>query len=206
MRRFQTRSNVTIPLVVGGRVIGAVAFGALQAEREWPPEIVTRLRLIAEVFANALARKRTEEELRTALAEVKSLRDRLRDENAYLRREVSTLQGRSLVVGKSAAIEAALAQASQVAPTAATVLLTGETGTGKELFAAHIHDLSPRRNRVMVRVNCAAIPSALIESELFGAKRAPTPAHSRGRPVDSRWPTSRRCSWTRLASSRWTCR
>ena len=171
MRRFQTRSNVTIPLVVGGRVIGAVAFGALQAEREWPPEIVTRLRLIAEVFANALARKRTEEELRTALAEVKSLRDRLRDENAYLRREVSTLQGRSLVVGKSAAIEAALAQASQVAPTAATVLLTGETGTGKELFAAHIHDLSPRRNRVMVRVNCAAIPSALIESELFGREK-----------------------------------
>jgi formate hydrogenlyase transcriptional activator len=102
---------------------------------------------------------------------VKSLRDRLRDENAYLRREVSTLQGRALVVGKSDAIEAALAQASQVAPTAATVLLTGETGTGKELFATHIHELSPRRHRTMVRINCAAIPSALIESELFGREK-----------------------------------
>ncbi len=171
MRRFDVRSNVTVPMVVGGHVIGAVAFGALRAEREWPPEIVTRLRLIAEVFANALARKRTDEELRKALSEVKALRDRLRDENAYLRSEVSTLQGPSLIVGKSAAIEAALAQASQVAPTVATVLLTGETGTGKELFATHIHNLSPRRQRTMVRVNCAAIPAALIESELFGREK-----------------------------------
>ncbi len=170
-RRFQTRSNVTIPLVVAGRVIGAVAFSSLRAERQWPSEIVTRLRLIGDVFGNALKRKRTDEELRGALAEVKALRDRLRDENAYLRREVSTLPGRPIVVGKSAAIEAALVQASQVAPTPATVLLTGETGTGKELFATHIHDLSPRRNRIMVRVNCAAIPGALVESELFGREK-----------------------------------
>jgi formate hydrogenlyase transcriptional activator len=171
MERFHTKSGVTIPLADGGRVIGAVGFGALRVERQWPPGIVTRLHLIAGVFANALARKRHDEELRGALTEVKRLRDRLHDENVYLRREVSTLQGRSLVVGKSKAIGAALAQASQVAPTHATVLLYGDTGTGKELFATHIHQLSPRRDRMMVRVNCAAIPVALIESELFGREK-----------------------------------
>jgi len=171
MRTYFVKATLAIPLAVGGRVIGVVTFGALREERQWPPEIVTRLRLLAEVFANALERKRVDEELRNALAQVKALRDRLRDENAYLRREVSTLQGPSLIVGKSEAINAALAQAGQVAPTTATVLLTGETGTGKELFATHIHDLSPRRDRVMVRVNCAAIPPALIESELFGREK-----------------------------------
>jgi formate hydrogenlyase transcriptional activator len=171
MRAFDVKSTVAIPLVVAGRVIGAASFGSLRAEREWQPELVTRLRLVAEVFANALERKRADEELRAALNEVKALRDKLRAENDYLRREVSTLQGPSLVVGKSDAIGAALSQASQVAPTPATVLLTGETGTGKELFATHIHDLSPRRDRVMVRVNCAAIPTALIESELFGREK-----------------------------------
>jgi len=171
MRAYFVKATLAIPLAVGGRVIGVVTFGALREERRWPPEIVTRLRLLAEVFANALERKRVDEELRNALAQVKALRDRLRDENAYLRREVSTLQGPSLIVGKSEAINAALAQVGQVAPTPATVLLTGETGTGKELFATHIHDLSPRRDRVMVRVNCAAIPPALIESELFGREK-----------------------------------
>jgi len=171
MRAYFVKATLAIPLAVGGRVIGVVTFGALREERQWQQEIVTRLRLLAEVFANALERKRVEQELRNALAQVKALRDRLRDENAYLRREVSTLQGPSLIVGKSEAISAALSLASQVAPTPATVLLTGETGTGKELFAAHIHDLSPRRGRVMVRVNCAAIPSALIESELFGREK-----------------------------------
>ena len=116
-------------------------------------------------------RKRADEELRQALAKVERLRDQLENENDYLRREVSTLQGSSLLVGASTALRHAFDAASQVAPTGATVLLVGETGTGKELFASQIHDLSPRRNRPMVRVNCSAIPSALIESELFGREK-----------------------------------
>ena len=116
-------------------------------------------------------RKRAHEELRYTLAQVERLRDQLENENDYLRREVTTLQGSSLIVGTSTALRQALEQASQVAATGATVLLLGETGTGKELFASQIHDLSPRRNRSMVRVNCSAIPSALIESELFGREK-----------------------------------
>jgi len=116
-------------------------------------------------------RKRADEELRQALAKIERLRDQLMDENDCLRREVSTLQGSSLLVGASTALRHAFDAASQVAPTGATVLLVGETGTGKELFASQIHDLSPRRNRPMVRVNCSAIPSALIESELFGREK-----------------------------------
>jgi formate hydrogenlyase transcriptional activator len=170
-RQFGTKSSIVVPLSVGGRVMGALTFSVLREERHWPPQLVPRLRLIAEVFANALARKSADEELRLAVAEVERLRDRLRNENEYLRREVTTLQGPMLIVGASKALQHALDQASQVAPTAATVLLIGETGTGKELFASQIHDLSPRRNCLMVRVNCSAIPSALIESELFGREK-----------------------------------
>jgi transcriptional regulator with GAF, ATPase, and Fis domain len=80
-------------------------------------------------------------------------------------------QGHSRIVGQSPAILQVLAQVEQVAPTSSSVLLLGETGTGKELFATAIHELSPRRDRAMVRVNCAAMPAALIESELFGREK-----------------------------------
>ena len=171
LRSIGVKSTATFPLIAGGRTIGVQAFGTMGHERSWSPDLVNRLRLIAQVFASALARQRNERELRGALAEVERLRDRLRDENAYLRQEVSALQGTSLLTGRSRTLQEMLQQVRQVAPTSATVLLTGETGTGKELLAAEIHELSPRRSRVMVRVNCAAIPSGLVENELFGREK-----------------------------------
>jgi transcriptional regulator with GAF, ATPase, and Fis domain len=102
---------------------------------------------------------------------VKRLKDQLHHENAYLRREVNPQSGHDKIVGQSPAIRQIMAQVEQVAATGATVLLLGETGSGKELIASAIHDRSPRRERVMVRVNCAAIPTALIESELFGREK-----------------------------------
>jgi formate hydrogenlyase transcriptional activator len=95
----------------------------------------------------------------------------LQDKNVYLGQEVHDRLGTSQVVGQSAAIRRVLDQVELVACTDSTVLLLGETGTGKELFATQIHELSARRGRAMVRVNCSAIPSALIESELFGREK-----------------------------------
>jgi PAS domain S-box-containing protein len=116
-------------------------------------------------------RKQADEQLRHALEEVRQLRDQLQHENMHLRQEVKQLYGYSRIIGQSPAIRRVLAQVEQVAATGSTVLLLGETGTGKELFASAIHELSPRKNRAMVRMNCAAIPPPLVESELFGREK-----------------------------------
>jgi formate hydrogenlyase transcriptional activator len=96
---------------------------------------------------------------------------RLEEERLYLESEVSSEYNFEEIVGKSAALRRVLDQVSIVAPTGSTVLLHGETGTGKELIARAIHKLSPRRDRTFVRLNCAAIPSGLVESELFGHEK-----------------------------------
>ena len=295
---YQIRSGMAVPLMVGGRVIGGVGCSLAHGEREWPEPVVRGMRLMADVFANALARQdadralRESEErtrlaaaaaniglwdwdiphdaiwaseraralygaqpdepanfqrlmacvhpedrtrvseairsafhhggeyreeyrvvhpdgvvrwlhvsgscqldaqgqparmrgaslditqrrddevrLRTALEEVWRLQAQLQQENLYLQQEVKSSQGHGRIIGQSPAIRRVLEQVEQVAPTASSVLLLGETGTGKELLATAIHELSPRRDRAMVRVNCAAIPAALIESELFGREK-----------------------------------
>src|SRR5262249_32629392 len=117
------------------------------------------------------ARRASYMQLQHALDEIRQLRDRLAAENVELRREVKVMRTSQPIVSESTAIQRVVAQIEQVAPTPATVLLLGETGTGKEVIAQAIHDLSPRHQRTMVRVSCAAIPTALIESELFGRER-----------------------------------
>jgi len=294
----QILSGMVVPLTVGGRIIGGVGCSLAHGERDWPEPVVRGMRLIADVFANALARQdadralqeseermrlaaaaaqiglwvwdiprdaiwaserartlygirpdepinfqrfmtslhpddRTQVEtavqsalrhggdyrgkyrvvypdgvmrwlyalgschldgrgqptrmmgaslditerrdhearLRNALEEIRRLQEQLQQEIVYLRQEVKFNQGYTRIVGQSSAIRRVLTQVEQVAPTPSSVLLLGETGTGKELFATAIHELSPRCNRPMVRVNCAAIPAALIESELFGREK-----------------------------------
>ena len=122
-------------------------------------------RLAAEAQLADVTRQRD-----AALAEVAQLRAHVRQEPWEVGR-AATARGSVAVVGRSAAIQRVVALAEQVAPTNATVLLTGETGTGKERFATLIHEASPRARRPMVRVNCSAIPTALIESELFGREK-----------------------------------
>jgi PAS domain S-box-containing protein len=115
--------------------------------------------------------KRSEEALRGALTEVAQLRDRLQAENVYLLEEVKQQQGFEEIVGRSTALSRVLRQVEQVAPTNTSVLITGETGTGKELIARAIHNLSGRKDRPMVTVNCGAISAGLVESELFGHEK-----------------------------------
>ena len=171
IRRLGPKSNVTFPLLAGGKLLGALAFGAMKEERRWPEALIDRLRLIAEIFTNALSRQAADQALRQALAQVQQLKEQLEQENAYLRQEVKEFHGHHRLTGQSPALQRVLAQIEQVAPTGSTVLIQGETGTGKERVAAAIHDLSPRSGRTMVTVNCAAIPATLIESELFGREK-----------------------------------
>ncbi len=112
--------------------------------------------------------KRAEQDLKKALLEIGHLKDRLQEENVYLREEISGNQGHEEIVGRSEILRLALDKVGHVAGTDANVLLLGETGTGKELFARAIHSRSSRKERALVKVNCAALPSSLIESELFG--------------------------------------
>ena len=162
------KSTVAIPLKAGGSVLGLLAFSFLRQHREWPPEVVSRLQMIAEIFANALVRKESDEAIRAAFAENQQLRERLERENVYLREQTTLKHHHGRIIGKSRALKKALSAAERVAGADTPVLLLGETGTGKELLAETIHELSARKDRAMVIVNCASLPATLIESELFG--------------------------------------
>ncbi|MEZ5821449.1 MAG: sigma 54-interacting transcriptional regulator [Xanthobacteraceae bacterium] len=120
------------------------------------------------VFRDVSQRREADEKLHAALTEVDRLRERLELENAYLQEEIRIETNPRGIIGQSEAIQKTLRQVKLVAPTAAAVLITGESGTGKELIARAIHEDSQRRDRPLIRVNCAAIPRELFESEFFG--------------------------------------
>jgi transcriptional regulator with GAF, ATPase, and Fis domain len=169
--RFGARSNVSVPVVSGGTVTHVLSLGALGRERQWPTDFIPRLTLLGEMCVGAVVRAQMLHDLERAVEEVNRLQEHNEQENVYLRREIAGREASSQIIGRSRPMRDALALASQVAATDSTVLITGETGTGKERFATFIHEQSARRVRHMVRVNCSAIPSALIESELFGREK-----------------------------------
>ncbi|MEW8369453.1 MAG: sigma 54-interacting transcriptional regulator [Candidatus Thiodiazotropha sp.] len=123
------------------------------------------------IFRDISDRKEAEEDLRSALEQVKSLQHRLEEENAYLQEEIRTEHNYREIIGSSAAIRQVIQKIQQVAPTNSTTLITGESGTGKELIARAMHLSSERSDRPLIRVNCAAIPRDLFESEFFGHVR-----------------------------------
>jgi formate hydrogenlyase transcriptional activator len=116
-------------------------------------------------------RKRAEKSLQTALSEIQTMKDQLEVENIYFRQENKMRHRFEHILGQSDGLKYVLYRVEQVAPQDTTVLILGETGTGKELIAAAIHNLSPRQDRPLITVNCAALPANLIESELFGREK-----------------------------------
>jgi len=140
--------------------------------------MVDRARLAQCNIRDVTERKRAQEalyrrdlELRTALSEIKTLKDQLEAENIIFRQEIKMRHQFDHILGQSDGLKYVLYRAEQVAPMNTTVLILGETGTGKELIAGAIHDMSPRKDRPLITVNCAALPGNLIESELFGREK-----------------------------------
>ncbi|RLD87251.1 MAG: sigma-54-dependent Fis family transcriptional regulator [Bacteroidetes bacterium] len=115
--------------------------------------------------------RETEEKLRLVITELQDLKDKLQSENIYLRKEIESRHGFEKIIGDSEPLMHSLFRVEQVAETDTTVLLEGETGTGKELFAHAIHKRSKRKDKPFVKVNCASLPASLIESELFGHEK-----------------------------------
>jgi formate hydrogenlyase transcriptional activator len=163
MEREGMESLCALPLIREGRSFGALFFMSthVNAYAEIPTELLDRVAsAVAVAVDNCFAYE-----------QVAALRDKLENENAYLQEEIKQAHDAAGFVGRSPAIEKVLALIDTVAPTQATVLILGETGTGKELIARALHEKSPRRERPLVKVNCSAISAGLVESELFGHVR-----------------------------------
>ena len=154
----KVRGFAAQPLVHRGRSIGVLAVFARQTIGD---ACIGWLRMVADHAAAAIVTAR-------AIAEIESLRKRLEQENEYLREEVTGGGAFGELVGQSPALEAVARQIDMVAPTESTVLILGESGTGKELVAREIHRRSRRAGRPLIKVNCAAVPRELYESEFFG--------------------------------------
>ena len=152
-----------VPLIHRDRTFGTLNLASRRLDAFTPADVELLQPVGAQIaiaVENALAFK-----------EIDALKDKLAVEKLYLEEEIRSEINFEEIVGESAALKRALGQVELAAPAATTVLLLGETGTGKELFARAIHNLSPRRDRTFVKINCAAIPSGLLESELFGHEK-----------------------------------
>jgi formate hydrogenlyase transcriptional activator len=156
-------SGCWAPLVHRGEAIGTLAV-ASRLELGFSQRDATMLREVADQVAMAVSNA-------VAFRQIAELRDRLRQEKQYLEEEINLEKRFDDIVGESTGLRQVLKEIETVAPTNATVLIQGETGTGKELLARDIHRLSPRKDHTFVKVNCAAIPAGLLESELFGHEK-----------------------------------
>ena len=163
LRDEGVRSVLCTPLITHDRALGTLSLGSLRDAAFQQSDVDLLVQVAGQVaiaVENALA-----------FREIAELKNKLAQEKLYLEDEIRSELNFDEIVGESPALRTVLRQVQTVAPTNSTVLIQGETGTGKELIARAIHDLSPRREHTFVKVNCAAIPAGLIESELFGHER-----------------------------------
>jgi len=157
------RSGCSVPLICHDQVLGTINVGSLR-EGAFSRKDAELLEQIASQVAIAV-------ENALIFQELSALKNKLASEKIYLEEEIQTEYNFEEIIGQSAALKKILQQVATVAPTDSAVLLCGETGTGKELIARAIHNLSGRRERTLVKLNCAAIPTGLLESELFGHEK-----------------------------------
>ena len=170
VRPHGLQSLCGLPLTTARRRLGTLVFASRQPA-VYEAADVGFLQLVANQVAVAVENALAFQEIEAAFREIQALKDKLAEENAYLEEEVRTEHNFGEIVGESAALRRVLKEVETVAPTDSTVLIRGETGTGKELIARALHELSPRRDRTFVKLNCAAIPTGLLESELFGHEK-----------------------------------
>jgi formate hydrogenlyase transcriptional activator len=163
LRTSGVQAVCCVPLITHGQAFGTLNVASRRNDA-FSPQDVELLQQVAAQIAIAV-------ENALAFKEIEALKNKLAEEKLYLEEEIRSEFNFEEIIGESPALKRALAQVELAAPAGTTVLLLGETGTGKELFARAIHNLSPRRDRTFVKVNCAAIPSGLLESELFGHER-----------------------------------
>jgi PAS domain S-box-containing protein len=138
---------------------------------KFPIKLESGEKLLGGVAIDITEMKQKEQDLQKAFSEIEQLKEHLEQENVYLREEVEFKDRHGGIIGESKAVRQMLSRAEQVADTDSTVLILGETGTGKELLARAIHQMSSRHHRAMITVNCAALPASLIESEMFGREK-----------------------------------
>jgi PAS domain S-box-containing protein len=173
LKKINLKSTLAIPISVEGSFNYVISVGTVSTERAWEEKVVERLQLVGEIFVSALVRRK-------GVEKINSLMDQLQTENIFLQEEIRTNYSFDKIIGKSNSLKYVLHQVGQIAPTTSPVIIMGETGTGKEVIANAIHTASNRKDRPLVRVNCATLPSNLIESELFGhEKGAFTGAHQK---------------------------
>ncbi len=165
------KSTLGVPISFAGSLGGVINVSTTVSCRVWPKSFVPRLRLFGEVFVNAIMRKKSEEKLQEAFYEIKELKERFEADYLYLKEEIEGGYDLEGIVGKSRALKKILLKVKLVAPTDVTVLILGETSTGKGLIARAVHDLSGRGERPLIQVNCAALAPNIIESELFGHEK-----------------------------------
>ena len=190
------RSHCAVPLMSRNRSFGTLNVGRLEENAFTPVEIDLLAQVAAQIalaVENALAFRQIEE-----------LKNKLAGEKLYLEDEIRTEYRFTEIVGESLAIKNVLRQVEIAAPADTTVLIQGETGTGKELIARALHILSSRKERTFVKLNCAAIPSGLLESELFGHEKGAFTERGmhESRPVRA-WPTAARFFSMKSATFRW---
>ncbi len=171
IQKSNPKSILCMPILDKGNSIGILYLENNLISNAFKPERLEVMQILSSQSAISLQNAKLYEELRKALIEVEQLKDQLQAENVYLQEEIKLHHNFDEIISTSESFKNVLKKVEQVAATDATVMILGETGTGKELIARALHTISSRKERPLVKVNCAALPATLIESELFGHEK-----------------------------------